>query len=126
LLLLQAYAKDSKSLQLLKALITQQAQLAATPATGLTAEHIKQLQQVVQEAEVKSPEAFKLDADQVRGPRSQLQCFVLAFTSFVASPLHQSSNDMLLMGPRACQLTRAYTTLRRVRVWPACFVSCIT
>lgn len=79
----QAFAKDAKLLQLLKALITQQSQLAATPATQLTADHVKQLQQVVQEAEVKSPEAFKLDADQVRSPTRQPQCFVLAFTQLV-------------------------------------------
>lgn len=70
-LVLQAFVKDAKLLQLLKALLTQQSQLAATPATQLTPDMVQQLQQVVQEAEVKSPEAFKLDADQVRGPLRQ-------------------------------------------------------
>lgn len=62
---LQAFAKDAKLLLLLKALITQQAALADTAAAQMTDEQVKQLQQAVQEAEVKSPEAFKLDSEQV-------------------------------------------------------------
>lgn len=63
---LQAFAKDAKLLPLLKMLITQHAALADTQASELTAEQVKQLQQVVKDSEVSTPEAFKLDADQVR------------------------------------------------------------
>lgn len=63
---LQAFPKDAKLLQLLKSLITKHASLADTPAAKITADQIKQLQEAVKEAEVNTPEAFTLDAAQVR------------------------------------------------------------
>jgi hypothetical protein len=109
LLLLQAFAKDAKLLQLLKALITQQSQLAATPATQLTADMVQQLQQVVQEAEVKSPEAFKLDADQVRSLTRQ------------PSVIHASNDPTVAPVPDDCEQQRASwsDTRQCVRVRPA-------
>lgn len=61
----QAFAKDAKLLQLLKALITQQASLADKAASQMTDAQIKQLQQTATDAGVNSPEALKLDAEQV-------------------------------------------------------------
>lgn len=65
----QAFAKDAKLLQLLKALITQQESLADTAASQMTDAQIKQLQQAATDAGVNSPEALKLDAEQVRHSR---------------------------------------------------------
>jgi hypothetical protein len=67
LLCSQAFAKDAKLLQLLNTFITKHASLADTPAATITADQIKQLQEAVKEAEVNTPDAFKLDAAQV-GP----------------------------------------------------------
>jgi hypothetical protein len=61
----QAFAKDAKLLQLLRVLIQQHADLADTPAAQLSEQQVQQLQAVVQEAEVQTPEAFTLDPDQV-------------------------------------------------------------
>jgi hypothetical protein len=64
-ILLQAFAKDGKLLQLLKTFVTKHALLADTPASQLSADQVKQLHQVVQESGVNAPEAFKLDEAQV-------------------------------------------------------------
>ena len=108
-LLLQAFAKDAKLLPLLKAFITQQSQLAATPAAQLTAAQIQQLQQVVQAAEVKSPEAFKLDTDQVRSLVRQACRFTL--TSWCGDhmsrwPTIGSGMDQPYRAVTACQLVQ--------------------
>lgn len=62
---LQAFAEDDKLLQLLKTLVSKHSSLADTPASELSADQVKQLQQLVKDAEVNTPDAFKLDAAQV-------------------------------------------------------------
>lgn len=67
LMMYQAFASDPKLLQLLKALLTQHASLAETPASSLSGEHVTALQQAVQEAGVASPDSLALgDAGKVR------------------------------------------------------------